>query len=895
MYGACFQCEEDQALVRELVNAHLPIPAYFSGQDVDERTIDDSVSGFVRIGAVYMRTGGYVAEGDASVESLVHTESTVAQLSMLAAASQSKRPVLLEGECAGKTALVRELARLTQRRLVLISMNESMETSDLIGQWLPSSSAAASTGMSVSEMFSKWHGMSEGAVKFLLTWVIPLIRSPEDLKEVTVLVQGAAQALVHAGCRDRRAEQMDSLDAAVCDLVTACNCALWATFQSDDAKLCDRIKSECGSAKRRLELVLPHIRALAEVQSEDGADSGSAPADVDRPTKSFVFVESLLVKALSSGDWVLLDNANSCPPEVLERLNSLLEQDRVLNLYECGEGKEYSDAANTIHTDFRVFATANTKRAHSNKLSAAFLNRMVRIWLPDVDTSPHLYDIVLRDFAGVYGGRELAKVAVSFHHAVTEMELKKELTFISGYSITFRSLKYACRTMRYLIREKRVPPFFALAWGLVRTYSSCLSVGQQRAMLMDRLCRVLREERAVWQQAGTTFPPVRSVVSARRALDVDVELVSRNAGNLERVLVQTTAALLREVVVVIAHRADDKLGDAVVQFLRTVCLALSPGDVTTQRMLATVLDRAQPAVDVVTGRDFSALCSADTALDVVVSCSVEGSGLLQQALVPLLTNASFSDAKERHALLQRVELCLSPFVAMMEHEVFRLSDPVLQSSVRVKRALRQVIRDGCVPRAFLLPLCHDTVGRQWKELDDSLNRVDERSAAWAFKREMCAPVCLSHRRIEAILRFLVRHVDTDTLTLLHSFGYMLLWLAAAWRVELAILRSNAFASQGDVDSSDVPVVVDTELLSTSSGLTTASADSIGDRRQQPVTIEVLEELDMEFRALECLPGVFGAVERAVHLLEARVSTDEVNAAADQLTNIRSALNLAESR
>jgi MoxR-like ATPase len=47
------------------------------------------------------------------------------QLEMLAAAAQSKRAVLLEGDtCSRKTGLVRELARITRHELVIIQMNE---------------------------------------------------------------------------------------------------------------------------------------------------------------------------------------------------------------------------------------------------------------------------------------------------------------------------------------------------------------------------------------------------------------------------------------------------------------------------------------------------------------------------------------------------------------------------------------------------------------------------------------------------------------------------------------------------------------------------------------------------------------------------------------------------
>ena len=95
---------------------------------------------------------------------------------------------------------------------------------------------------------------------------------------------------------------------------------------------------------------------------------------------------SPLVAALKSGDWVLLDNANSAPPETLERLNSLLEEERFLSVFESGDGVVYKDGVSTddlipgvvaIHSEFRIFVTANTRRVLSNRLSAAFLNRMV--------------------------------------------------------------------------------------------------------------------------------------------------------------------------------------------------------------------------------------------------------------------------------------------------------------------------------------------------------------------------------------------------------------------------------------------------------------------------------------------------------------------------------------
>ena len=103
---------------------------------------------------------------------------------------------------------------------------------------------------------------------------------------------------------------------------------------------------------------------------------------------AFTFVESDLVRAIEKGWWVLLDGVNSAPPEVIERLNSLLEDNPMLNLIEDSEGRVLTQE-DGIHAEFRFFATANVYRKNSNKLSSAFLNRMIRIWLPKMDSEIH--------------------------------------------------------------------------------------------------------------------------------------------------------------------------------------------------------------------------------------------------------------------------------------------------------------------------------------------------------------------------------------------------------------------------------------------------------------------------------------------------------------------------
>lgn len=102
-------------------------------------------------------------------------------------------------------------------------------------------------------------------------------------------------------------------------------------------------------------------------------------------------------------------------------------------------GVEMTRKNGWIHDNFRIFATSNSHRLHSNKLSAAFLNRVLRVWLPATDirddSSPRapasteadlkqrfqhvseqdVFSIVLSHFVDLPAGRELARMALLFH------------------------------------------------------------------------------------------------------------------------------------------------------------------------------------------------------------------------------------------------------------------------------------------------------------------------------------------------------------------------------------------------------------------------------------------------------------------------------------------------
>ncbi|KAK8883163.1 hypothetical protein M9Y10_045811 [Tritrichomonas musculus] len=94
---------------------------------------------------------------------------------------------------------------------------------------------------------------------------------------------------------------------------------------------------------------------------------------------SFKYIESLLVKAMISGDWVVLDNINLCSGDILESLNSFLEEKHILRLPN-GESYGYKneEGINPIREGFKLILISNDQISDENHIiPAPFLSRCI--------------------------------------------------------------------------------------------------------------------------------------------------------------------------------------------------------------------------------------------------------------------------------------------------------------------------------------------------------------------------------------------------------------------------------------------------------------------------------------------------------------------------------------
>jgi hypothetical protein len=186
VYGGVY-VDEDVRAVQLLIDDIFPVPHAYAASSA-QRTIVGNEH-MVRIGAVYMRKGEHVVSDEAA-HSFTHTAAAVTVLEKLAAAAQSKRAVLLEGDTAsGKSSCVHELARVCNRELVCVSLTADTETADLMGQWLPcSQSAAGGPAAGPQDWLAQLLEYLSKALPHLLLHCLPLLE-PRELQTCCLLLQ----------------------------------------------------------------------------------------------------------------------------------------------------------------------------------------------------------------------------------------------------------------------------------------------------------------------------------------------------------------------------------------------------------------------------------------------------------------------------------------------------------------------------------------------------------------------------------------------------------------------------------------------------------------------------------------------------------------------------------
>lgn len=147
----------------------------------------------------------------------------------------------------------------------------------------------------------------------------------------------------------------------------------------------------------------------------------------------FEWLDGVLVKALQTGQWLVLDNANMCNASVLDRLNSLLEPNGFLSINEhCGPGGE--PRVIKPHPDFRIFLTMDPRYG---ELSRAMRNRAIEIYIHE---APPVSDRCLERITEVESSLGRYKMTTDFAQLASDQALPTEATRVALDNMTTRDL-----------------------------------------------------------------------------------------------------------------------------------------------------------------------------------------------------------------------------------------------------------------------------------------------------------------------------------------------------------------------------------------------------------------------------------------------------------------------
>ncbi len=148
---------------------------------------------------------------------------------------------------------------------------------------------------------------------------------------------------------------------------------------------------------KRLHIVNCHMHSEAAdflgsirpVRDTDPNHNSSATAQL------FEWKDGPLVEALKNGGDFLIDEISLADDSVLERLNSVLEEEKTLLLAENVAGDAHSLRAND---KFRIFSTMNPSGDFGKKeLSAALRNRFTEIWCPNLNAANCVEFIIITE------------------------------------------------------------------------------------------------------------------------------------------------------------------------------------------------------------------------------------------------------------------------------------------------------------------------------------------------------------------------------------------------------------------------------------------------------------------------------------------------------------------
>jgi midasin (ATPase involved in ribosome maturation) len=265
----------------------------------------------ISIGSVTLQRASTADE--AAKSPFAYTSVHARVLQALASSIRCDKPVLLVGDTGtGKTSVVQHLGELLGERVLVYNFSEQSESSELIGGFRP-----------VDVVL---HSMTELNVAFTEAFKNSFSKSKNA-------------KLIERAHQEFSARQ-------------------WPAFLQIAKGICEKALQSLSDPVAQSS---KGVRAThqATAWQKVMALLGKASATIAKGTAPhFEFQEGLLVEALRSGAWVVLDEINLAPGDILQRIQGLIERSPGMQLALPESGDEHI----LPHANFRIFACMNPPR-----------------------------------------------------------------------------------------------------------------------------------------------------------------------------------------------------------------------------------------------------------------------------------------------------------------------------------------------------------------------------------------------------------------------------------------------------------------------------------------------------------------------------------------------------
>ncbi|MHC9538823.1 MAG: AAA family ATPase [Vulcanimicrobiota bacterium] len=217
-------------------------------------------------------------------------------------------------------------------------------------------------------------------------------------------------------------------------------------------------------------------------------------------------------------DWIIFDEINLAEPSILERINSLLDDDRSLVL------TEKSNERVQAHPSAKVFATMNPatgRYAGRKELSLAMRNRFTEIWHDEVKNPDDISTIVSFFMRKVPQGKDLAAKMVSFQTEMKDKIMKKEIGAKQrgGYVYTLRNEKYWSNFCKNMYDEK----LESLIQDKIQ--NSLTSQGMDKTQAQGAARKKLNEVKSRIDRSGTLYDQADKAADLLGQYQIDVNAI----------------------------------------------------------------------------------------------------------------------------------------------------------------------------------------------------------------------------------------------------------------------------------------------------------------------------------------------------------------------------------